>query len=126
MTDHAKLRELANAATSGEWTSIARHTESRFGDGSRICDVANAPNRIVAYEVAEPDADYVAAANPRAVLGLLDEIERLRDRGNGYKEEFITMDVRHKAAQAEIDRLRRDYDSCAKRLAAIRAEGGIK
>lgn len=69
---HAELRRLAEAATPGPWYVEKRpHTywEMRTKYGSLIFRDAN-----------ECDAAYIAAVNPKTVLGLLDEIERLRLR----------------------------------------------
>jgi len=84
--DLQNLRELAGAATKGEWTSGKNKNgydvvgiihdfggydeEGNFHrevDFEGICDVDN-----------EKDADYIAAANPAAIFALLDEIAELR------------------------------------------------
>ena len=83
MIDTTKLRELAMAATTGEWL-VERYgtgmheiyiniseseTETVIGippDGSSVPLICSA------------DAEYIAAANPATVLALLDEIDRLR------------------------------------------------
>ena len=84
--DTSKLRELALAATPGPWeaadagsydngkTVIDEHFVRRPGD-----DVAIAAD-ILDPETCDPskaNAAYIAAANPQAVLDLLDEIERI-------------------------------------------------
>ena len=81
--DTQRLRELAMAATTGEWL-VERYgtglheiyiniseseTETVIGippDGSSVPSICSA------------DAEYIAAANPAAVLALLDEIDRSR------------------------------------------------
>lgn len=75
--DVAALRALAEAATPGPWTTedsrnaagLARVWQLR-GVGIAECRVRGADNH--------HDAAFIAAANPTAVLALLDEIETLR------------------------------------------------
>ncbi len=69
MTDHAELRRLAKAATPGEW---------RTGDGDDSLPDCVLSGEFVVCEHAGGDVDYIAAANPKTVLALLDEIDRLK------------------------------------------------
>lgn len=74
MTDHAELRRLAKAATPG-----ARYqgTDERVivaGNGTIICTVSGA---ISGPSVME-DAEFLCATDPKTVLALLDEIDRLK------------------------------------------------
>lgn len=70
MTNHDKLRELAQAATPGPWWTDA------------TCDVyagrGSCEDLAVAYGVfgGRPrDAEFIAAANPTAILALLDGLQ---------------------------------------------------
>jgi hypothetical protein len=70
MTDHLTdseraLREAAEKATKGEW--FVAHDDEVWGGNDHLALVGDASNRA-----------YIVAAQPRAVLALLDEIERLR------------------------------------------------
>jgi hypothetical protein len=73
MTDYSELKRLAEAATPGKWTArtddlgYAITTVGRF----RII-VGSAP-----ADDPEPDAQFIAAANPATVLALIAENERL-------------------------------------------------
>ncbi|HHN0559933.1 ead/Ea22-like family protein [Pseudomonas aeruginosa] len=69
MTDHAELRRVAEAATPGEW---------RTGDGDYSLPDCVLSGEFVVCEHAGGDVDYIAAANPKTVLALLDEIDRLK------------------------------------------------
>ncbi|ERY26986.1 hypothetical protein Q066_06859 [Pseudomonas aeruginosa BL12] len=71
MTDHAELRRLSEVATPGEW---------RTGDGDDSLPDCVLSGEFVVCEHAGGDVDYIAAATPKAVLALLDEIDRLRSR----------------------------------------------
>ena len=72
--DTTKLSEMAQKATPGPWLLRATSwnlylvSAGREGHGS-IVDTAYSRRN---------DIDYIAAANPAAVLQLLDEIDRLR------------------------------------------------
>ena len=74
MSDYTELKALAEAATAGRWTT----------DGD--CDVmsADSDQLNMGYLIGQchgPDsrknAQYIAAANPAAVLALIAEVERL-------------------------------------------------
>lgn len=74
MTDHAELRRLAVAATPG-----ARYqgTDERVivaGNGTIICTVSGA----ISGPSVMADADFLCATDPKTVLALLDEIDRLK------------------------------------------------
>ncbi|HEJ1456488.1 TPA: ead/Ea22-like family protein [Pseudomonas aeruginosa] len=69
MTNHAELRRLAEAATPGEW---------RTGDGDDSLPDCVLSGEFVVCEHAGGDVDYIAAANPKTVLALLDENDRLK------------------------------------------------
>lgn len=82
MVDLDTLEALAKAATQGEWEWWNGCSWWRLGAANRdrtrviepTCDSDGHPNLIVRAE----DRRYIEAAQPRAVLTLLDEIERLR------------------------------------------------
>jgi hypothetical protein len=78
---HDDLRAKAKAATPGPWEAGENHNDEP-------CVYADNGNRWIAVlphlcvtpilEMAQADAAFIAAASPDVVLGLLDEIERLR------------------------------------------------
>ncbi|HEJ9941603.1 TPA: ead/Ea22-like family protein [Pseudomonas aeruginosa] len=74
MTDHADLRRVAEAATPG-----ARYqgTDERVivaGNGTIICTVSGA----ISGPSVMADAEFLCATDPKTVLALLDEIDRLK------------------------------------------------
>lgn len=87
MSDYAELRRLAKAATPGPWTLYVpedyQGPEELPGYG-----VECAEGRAIVWGALEPetgcqfdrDAEFIAAANPKTILALLDEIGRLRSR----------------------------------------------
>ncbi|MBY9835067.1 ead/Ea22-like family protein [Pseudomonas aeruginosa] len=85
MTDHAELRRLAKAATPGEWSAVweegddtawpnlfpiiqAENGETVIGNEGFYSDL----------EQDKANAQFCAAANPKTVLALLDEIDGLK------------------------------------------------
>lgn len=85
----ADLRKLAEAATPGPWRFPSRAVKN-------VVDIAPPHSFVVVYckdeeaerRQREADAAFIAAANPQAVIGLLDERDELRaallnERGEG-------------------------------------------
>ncbi|MDY1450847.1 ead/Ea22-like family protein [Pseudomonas aeruginosa] len=116
MTDHADLRRLSEVATPGEW---------RTGDGDDSLPDCVLSGEFVVCEHAGGDVDYIAAANPKTVLALLDEIDGLSDElsactehpgGCGYWREAA------KRRAEERDRLRAQNDALRGALHAVQAE----
>ena len=72
-----EIREACEKATPAEWTYEVSRAE--FADGSKVAYVYDSKSErgVVAYEVAEPDAAFIAIART-ALPEALREIERLR------------------------------------------------
>ncbi|MGU2291315.1 ead/Ea22-like family protein [Pseudomonas aeruginosa] len=85
MSDHAELRRLAKAATPGEWSAVweegddtawpnlfpiiqAENGETVIGNEGFYSDL----------EQDKANAQFCAAANPKAIIALLDEIDGLK------------------------------------------------
>ncbi|WP_400581440.1 ead/Ea22-like family protein [Pseudomonas aeruginosa] len=83
MTDHTELRRLAKAATPGPWRVQTGCSWRRIGTDSGDGDVLRPcthphdgwPDIVAPAE----NLKYIASANPKAILALLDEIDRLSD-----------------------------------------------
>lgn len=88
--DYKALRELAEKATPGPWREIER---CRFTRDDEACGVTSDHKTIhghtigifqsdaydeCSHPVSKANAEFISAANPTAVLALLDENERLR------------------------------------------------
>lgn len=133
MTDHAELRRLAKAATPGPWTLYVpedyQGPEELPGYG-----VECAEGRAIVWGALEPetgcqfdrDAEFIAAANPQAILAMLDEIDRLRSRleidertphdGIACRDETI------KVLDEKCDRLKAENEVLRGALHAVQAE----
>lgn len=130
MTDHAELRRLAKAATPGPWTLYVpedyQGPEELPGYG-----VECAEGRAIVWGALEPetgcqfdrDAEFIAAANPQAILALLDEINGLRSRleidertphdGIACRDETIkVLDEKCDRLKAENERLLDELSAC--------------
>ncbi|MBH4018274.1 ead/Ea22-like family protein [Pseudomonas aeruginosa] len=82
MTDHAELRRVAEAATPG-----ARYqgTDERVivaGNGTIICTVSGA----ISGPSVMADAEFLCATDPKTVLDLLDEIDRLKAENDRLRQ----------------------------------------
>lgn len=71
--EQARLRALAMAATPGPWSAYAYRVRKidPSGEAHVMCDYCWSP----------VEAAYIAAANPAAILELLDLIEQFQKRG---------------------------------------------
>lgn len=81
MTDHAELRRVAEAATPG-----ARYqgTDERVivaGNGTIICTVSGA----ISGPSVMADAEFLCATDPKTVLAVLDEIDRLKAENDALR-----------------------------------------
>lgn len=75
--DHAELRRLAEAATTGPWAYMG---DEYADNGGKFYCVESADQETVfgEYGPGPEDARYVAAANPAVMIALLNEIDALR------------------------------------------------
>lgn len=88
MTDTNKLKELAERATPGPWQAdqlaVTADTRTQVCCGQAYMECCGDPEiegeefDPVCSATSEPLADFIAAANPQAILGLIAEVERLR------------------------------------------------
>ncbi|CDO80860.1 ead/Ea22-like family protein [Pseudomonas aeruginosa] len=85
MTDHAELRRLAKAATPGPWRVQTGCSWRRIGTDSGDGDVLRPcthphdgwPDIVAPAE----NLKYIASANPKTILALLDEIDGMKASG---------------------------------------------
>ncbi|HCE5819522.1 ead/Ea22-like family protein [Pseudomonas aeruginosa] len=123
--DTNKLKELAERATPGPWVVDAQQSgaifniESESGDLCIAMSQENpASTRLEMNEQRRVNAEFIAAANPQAILALLDEIDRLRSRleideriphdGISCRDETI------KALDEKCDKLKAENDALRK------------
>jgi hypothetical protein len=100
MTDTNKLKELAERATPGPWVVDAQQSgaifniESESGDLCIAMSQENpASTRLEMNEQRRVNAEFIAAANPAAVLELIAEVERLRQFAAEAYQVFGAMDA---------------------------------
>ncbi|MCS8141499.1 ead/Ea22-like family protein [Pseudomonas aeruginosa] len=90
MTDHAELRRLAKAATPGPWRVQTGCSWRRIGTDSGDGDVLRPcthphdgwPDIVAPAE----NLKYIASANPKTILALLDEIDGLKAENDRLRQ----------------------------------------
>lgn len=104
--ERAALRALAMAATPGPWVAFHKHKYDEWhvsvpisGESMRL---ALFPDGIPTGDKAEYDAQYIARANPQAVLALLDERDTLAALLLRYRREVPLGHQPHMIAE-EVD-----------------------
>ncbi|EOY4238554.1 ead/Ea22-like family protein [Pseudomonas aeruginosa] len=127
MTDHAELRRLAKAATPGPWRVQTGCSWRRIGTDSGDGDVLRPcthphdgwPDIVAPAE----NLEYIASANPKTILALLDEIDGLRSRleidertphdGIACRDETIkVLDEKCDRLKVENERLLDELSAC--------------
>ncbi|MBN0481109.1 hypothetical protein JTM48_35600, partial [Pseudomonas aeruginosa] len=84
MTDHAELRRLAVAATPGARYQGTHERVIVSGNGTIICTVSGA----ISGPSVMADAEFLCATDPKTVLALLDEIDRLKAENERLLDEL--------------------------------------
>lgn len=84
MSDNEGLRRAAEAATPGPWVAMKAGSFDWAGAYWAVGTVADGYGERATLDEAEhlnaeADATYIAATSPDVVLGLLDEVEALRE-----------------------------------------------
>jgi hypothetical protein len=100
--DIQKLKALAEAATPGPWTVSEEHESASF----QGYVAGDADGWIAIFGTANQDADnadYVAAANPAAVLELIADVE-----ANRHEREVVC--ANYDQLKAENEELRKDAE----------------
>lgn len=129
MTDHAELRRVAKAATPGPWScnrhwAIVGGPTLEFTNGAAQQQIAMACWQSWMHEEElRNNAEFIAANNPKTVLALLDEIDRLSDElsactehpgGCGYWREAAKRRAEERdRLKAENEALREIISECA-------------
>jgi len=119
MTDYTELKRLAEAAAQGQDTWCAAVPEGATinptGAALLIGPRRRDLDRMVAY--VREDAEFIAAANPAAILALIAENERLRDSHEqvctNYNKVSYASEERGKQInqlKAEVEALRKDAE----------------
>lgn len=91
MTDHAELRRIAKAATPGEWrvqTGCSwRRIGTDNGDGDVLRPCTHPHDGWPDIEAPVENLEYIAAASPKTILALLDEIDGIKAENEALKAE---------------------------------------
>lgn len=125
---YAGLREKAQAATQGEWSFEERpshmtHIFSPLKKGA-ICYLSTRTGKWV--EPSRPNAAYIAAANPKTVLALLDDNARLRAEVDRWISAY---EIAHDQATengAKANSLREDKAAIFDHLATLAAMPALR
>ena len=123
--DLAELRRLAEAATPGPWEAFGA-VDGRRGErwlgvttDMRAIESARAGDVFAAQNCTRQDALFIAAANPAAVLALLDDADALRAELAHMREARDNARAEVKRLTAQVERVRAlhrpvgIYDECA-------------
>ncbi|MFJ3486600.1 ead/Ea22-like family protein [Pseudomonas sp. NPDC090202] len=101
MIDIKELKALAEAATPGPWGY----------NGNCGFRVWSTPLDCYVFDTGtQPDAEFVAAANPAAVLELIAEIERLRDSHQQVCENYNKVSYASEERGRQIDQLKAENE----------------
>ncbi len=123
MTDHAELRRLAKAATPGPWRVQTGCSWRRIGTDSGDGDVLRPcthphdgwPDIVAPAE----NLKYIASANPKAILALLDEIDGLLAQHGRDSAELRALCQARDDARKERDRLKAENEALLLGMRAI-------
>lgn len=99
MTNKQELREAAEKATQGKW----RRASTRFNGITATPFSLGGEEVILAGASEKRDAEFIAAANPSAVLALLDELEFLDKRNAELNSTLERWAVDRAQSASELD-----------------------
>lgn len=128
MTDHAELRRLAKAATPGPWScnrhwAIVGGPTLEFTNGAAQQQIAMACRQSwMSEEELRNNAAFMAAANPKTILALLDEIDGLLAQHGRDSSELRALCQARDDARKERDRLKAENEALRGALQAVQAE----
>ncbi|HCE6793184.1 ead/Ea22-like family protein [Pseudomonas aeruginosa] len=125
MTDHAELRRLAKAATPGPWScnrhwAIVGGPTLEFTNGAAQQQIAMACwQSWMREEELRNNAAFMAAANPKTILALLDEIDGLLAQHGRDSSELRALCQARDDARKERDRLKAENEALRGALQAV-------
>lgn len=122
MTDHSELKRLAEAATPGPWYQHGGIMQVLSHDCETVCETFEDDGEC-------PDAQFIAAANPAAVLALIAESERIEseraDLWRGKRDVEGDRDTKSAVIaelKAEVAGLKTGYEAYERVNAELKAE----
>jgi hypothetical protein len=105
MSDHSELKRLAEALPAKAWRAAQPNA------GGRGWEVAQGTDQVAA-DITGARAKFIAAANPAAVLALIEDAE-------GGQGEFAGLQAMLETAQSERDQLKAEVESLRKLVADV-------
>ena len=102
MSDYSKLKELAEAATPGPWYQHGGIMQVLSHDCETVCETFEDDGEC-------PDAQFIAAANPAAVLALIAENEQLAKTADCWDRLNVQNKALSDSFRAERDQAEQDY-----------------
>ena len=107
MSDHSELKKLAEAAPSGPWRYWGETANEIFQcSGKRVL--------IIAHDQSVPACEFIAAANPAAVLALIAEVEGLHAQHGRDSAELRSLCQARDDARKERDQLKAKIEALRK------------
>jgi Ead/Ea22-like protein len=125
------LKELAEAATAGEWTCSDKH-DGRFWHiqaGSQAIGATHAAGRKSPMAgVFEANARFIAAASPATVLALLAEIDDQALQARSAREVCLESQAAILSLISERDQLKAENEALRKALGkiSVQVDGNIR
>ncbi|NNA37473.1 hypothetical protein HBO97_23445 [Pseudomonas lundensis] len=102
MTDNTELKRLAEAATPGPWYQHGGIMQVLSHDCETVCETFEDDGEC-------PDAQFIAAANPAAVLALIAENEQLAKTADCWDRLNVQNKALSDSFRAERDQAEQDY-----------------
>ncbi len=126
MTDTTKLKELAERATPGPWQAdqlaVTADTRTQVCCGQAYMECCGDPEiegeefDPICSATSEPLADFIAAANPQAILGLISRLDGLLEQHGRDSAELRALCQARDDARKERDRLKAEVERLRARL----------
>jgi hypothetical protein len=101
-----QLRELAGRASSGKWAAVEVGQGGTHDNPIPVCEVQSDGRLVVAEYLLTENAAFIAAANPSAVLAMVERIEALETVVRKFVHEFGDKSVNNanvRAARALLE-----------------------
>lgn len=118
MTDYSELKRLAEAATPGRWTAYDTH-------GRRFIEALGTEDHVVCATPKKQwlkDSEYIAAADPTAVLALIADVKDFREQYVRDSSEMITLIRGRDDARKERDQLKAEVETLRSQVAALQSD----
>ena len=119
MTDYAHLKALAEAATQANWQAEGHQVRATFDKARRGESRIASANVSYSIERANRDAAFIAAANPKAVLELIAEVERLQRSADGWEADCRIASQNNEDRKADLATLKAENEKLREALGRL-------